>query len=403
MQNLKSNRYPIATFLLIAFFIGFLYFSFTGFFEGIMNRGETGAGSATGITYMYNRFCSLGFVIIGLFFYYRGNPITLSIGRTLFLLFVLEFIRACIDPSGDLWINRVLSPTTWILFYFGVSGFFMCYGSKIPIRKKVIALLVIYSILFLINYIATISLGITEWHYIESYYLLTLLPLIILLSKKARVISIIIVFAGLLLAGKRTGLVVFGASMVVFMIYSGHDFTGKVKSIFYFILISCICLLSASYIFPDKMAFAIERFSNIEKDGGSGRDVIYEVLLDKVMESEGIDFIFGHGYNAVVKDNLNRGLSAHNEFLEFGWDYGVLGLSLFSLFLLQLFRLSKCNSLPEDIRLGLLISAVILLFLSLLSHVVLYSTYVLNLVIFWGLVTAYITKQNKGDKKISFS
>lgn len=396
MQN-RSNKYPILAFIFALVSVGFLYFSFLGFFEGIINRGNTGAGSATGITYMYNRICSLICIIIGGFFYYKGQPRIPAFGKTLVILLFFEIIRACIDPSGDMWINRILTPTIWILLYFGYAGFFMCYDKYIPLNKKVIVVFIIYSFLFLKNLISANIIGVTNWHFIESYYLITLIPFIILLPNKTRISLTVIMFALLLFAGKRTGLVVYMASILTWMLFSGQGLSKKVKTISLFIIIGICSLLLANSLFPEKLDFIISRFTELKEDGGSGRDTIYEVIFKRIFETDGIDFIFGHGYNAVSKSNLNNGLSAHNEFLEMAWDYGILGVILYSILIIQLFIWSRKKMFPETIRIALIVSATIMLFMSLTSHLVLYSTYVLNLVAFWGFATAYITKRRKGN------
>ena len=47
----------------------------------------------------------------------------------------------------------------------------------------------------------------------------------------------------------------------------------------------------------------------------------------------------GHGYNAVLVDSPIH-LSAHNDFLEILYDYGLVGLSLYLVFVLSFLKVS---------------------------------------------------------------
>ena len=75
-----------------------------------------------------------------------------------------------------------------------------------------------------------------------------------------------------------------------------------------------------------------ERFTNMSEDGGSGRDYIYETIIDKIEASSTSQLLFGHGYNAVTTKIFEH--PAHNDVLEIMYDHGLIAVLIWLTFVL---------------------------------------------------------------------
>lgn len=164
------------------------------------------------------------------------------------------------------------------------------------------------------------------------------MPLIFFL--KSNIIKIIfIAFYGfvILLAGKRSIFLAYSMCVALYLIYvlffinKNKLYTKKTK---YFILatlvIGVIWIINNS---AEQIEYISTRFSNIDKDGGSGRDIVYATVLSAFERSSILQIFFGHGYQSVV--NTFR-IGAHNDLLQIVYEYGLVPLALYISFLIKL-------------------------------------------------------------------
>lgn len=125
-----------------------------------------------------------------------------------------------------------------------------------------------------------------------------------------------------------------------------------------------------------------------KKDISNGREAIYLVTLDMIVRSSPIHLILGNGHNA-VRSNSPMEISAHNEFLEIIYDYGVIVLFLYLClwaYVIKQWWYHYRNDTEYFVpyTLSLCFFAV----MAMVSQLVLYVSYFLYLVIFWGIVEA---------------
>ena len=124
--------------------------------------------------------------------------------------------------------------------------------------------------------------------------------------------------------------------------------------------------------------YVFSRFSSISEDKGSGRDIVWRNVLDTYSKSPVLEKIIGHGhYSAII---VNRGhnidLSAHNDFLEVLFDYGIIGLILYLLLHIYLIkRLFFLKRNKSELFLPYLASYITMFIMSMVSHLILYPTY----------------------------
>lgn len=126
----------------------------------------------------------------------------------------------------------------------------------------------------------------------------------------------------------------------------------------------------------------IERFAGLSDDGGSGRELILRSVAQRIDNLPVPDLLVGNGYNAVAK---TIGVSAHNDFLEVTFDFGLIGLLLFCSIAFSSIA-AAVKSVRVDIRSGIGMAAATTLFIALamLSHIVFIPTYVGLIAYFWG-------------------
>lgn len=237
-----------------------------------------------------------------------------------------------------------------------------------------------------------------------TYTALYLLPFVFCVKSKAvRCVGIIAVNVAVALGFKRGGLIcsVLGTYtyFIVSSIYATSLFT-KVRRIA-FTLGSIFLAGAILYFINESMDnYIFQRFSMIEKGGGSGRDKIWVNTLDMIQNSSIWSWFVGHGYNAVLQDATffsNLKFSAHNDFLECLYDFGIFSFivycGLYFCLVKKNITMAKANSFYTAP-----LAASIMMFLSnsLVSHIFFYEWHFMSFAMFWGFVHAACKKENGG-------
>jgi O-antigen ligase len=143
------------------------------------------------------------------------------------------------------------------------------------------------------------------------------------------------------------------------------------------------------------MQALFDRFASISEDGGSGRDIVYADVWNMIKSSDYSHIIWGHGYNQVRVD-AELGFSAHNDFLEMLYDFGICGLFAFCGFVASASNLRTYRRFSYPQKSALLVFVI----LSLFSHLVLVTSYVIPILVFWAYVPS--NKLNRYNNLTSF-
>lgn len=82
----------------------------------------------------------------------------------------------------------------------------------------------------------------------------------------------------------------------------------------------------------------LDRFSRLSIDGGSGRDIIWRMVLEDFRQSSIGERLLGHGFQSVYYILKPGGFFrfAHNSYIEYLYDYGIVGLGLLLFILISL-------------------------------------------------------------------
>lgn len=252
-------------------------------------------------------------------------------------------------------------------------NFIMNYGYN----KRIKWIFSCAAILFAINYfiiMMQIFLSGEAPHMLISYYVLFTLPLIFLTGGKSMRIFFII-FTALILStsSKRAGVISMTGGLLAYWLVD-NIFIGKLKlsSLLGGIILATILVSGFFYIASSDEITTLERFETIQEDGGSERDILWIDVINKISESDFLDFMVGHGYNTVSRDSY-YGRSAHNDFLEVTYDYGLIGLILYVIAFLALIKDTFIHIVKKTEYAPLMAFTItVYIILSMVSHIIIY-------------------------------
>ena len=212
-----------------------------------------------------------------------------------------------------------------------------------------------------------------EYHMGTAYWILFLLPILLYTPHKwLRYAGLVLVGAALFASFKRGGILAFGCGLFAYLFVKEILIGRKISKLMYFV-IALFALATIFFVVDNALDnLFTERFLNIKNDGGSSRDQVWATTWQMIQQSDFENLLFGNGYNSVLT-NSPLGLSAHNDFLECIYDFGIFG-SLFYFMLhisliRQIFRNIRLRN-PEAAVMAFTYSFFIIL--SLMSHVLIY-------------------------------
>lgn len=232
----------------------------------------------------------------------------------------------------------------------------------------------------------------------SSYSLLYFMPFILCIKKNwIKIAGLFIVFIALLTTMKRGGIIAFTIGLFAYYLFVMMKNHGSIKKMYRFIITAVVVVVGLSFVFNyfDSITdnAITSRFDNIQSDEGSGRLETWQWVYNQLASSSLSEIIFGHGWNSVFYQSGIR--SAHNDFLEVLYDFGVITFVLYILLYKALFKTSVCL-LKEGSSFAapMFSSTIILLVNSFVSHVVFYPRYLIIYCMFWAYIDSRTHKTN---------
>ncbi|MGM9746971.1 MAG: O-antigen ligase family protein [Paludibacteraceae bacterium] len=215
--------------------------------------------------------------------------------------------------------------------------------------------------------------AVDEAHMGTAYWILFFLPILFYTPHKwLRYVGIILVGAILFASFKRGGILAFGCGLCAYLFVKEILIGRKISKLIYFMI--AIMALALVFIVVDNALDNLftERFLNIKNDGGSNRDQVWATTWQMITRSDLEYLVFGHGFNTVLADSPLK-FSAHNDFLESIYDFGILDslfyVVLHILLIKQIFRNIRLRNSEAAI---MAFTYTFFLVLSLVSHVLIY-------------------------------
>ena len=238
----------------------------------------------------------------------------------------------------------------------------------------------------------------------EINYLLLLTPWVFLLkSEKLKFVCFSLLAIAILSSTKRSALLVLLLILLPYYIHLG-------KSIFRnrLLFVSLIVLLlfvsvSIFYRVDSRLDNRLtSRIESVEDDRGSGRLDIWAAVLQEQSRSSFMEWLFGHGHNSVQKHVIvfNIGFSAHNDYLQMLFDYGIFALITMLIFIYYRFRrLFYLYRKKYNLFFSYYSSMVLFMVLTMVSHLVKYPTYFVFVVVYWAMVESLVDRERLLDKQ----
>ena len=353
------------------------------------------------IYYIFKYFCSFASLLYFILMLKIDN--NKFIGLTFFLityiLLVTIFTSSFHFPRG--FFDIILWPILIVIFYDYTK-----YRGDYPFIKKSILffyIAVIFSCIYLIRIRAG---GITGSGTVvfNTYFCLTMLPLVLKFQsdKRGKFLAVTSILV-LLFTAKRTGILIAIIGCVAYYI-SATKISGssrqRLKKYIKYILILALVMTLAYILWREQIDKVLLRFNSLSEDEGSGRLDIWKYIIYLFNNSNSLQKLFGHGTHSILYNVKPNGLDifAHNSFLEYLYDYGVIGISLLIIYVLAIvkklfsYMKKKTNDLPI-----LVYTVVVMIFLSMFSYFFEQSYIILPISIVLGIIFGEEKKENLNE------
>lgn len=250
-------------------------------------------------------------------------------------------------------------------------------------------LLTYYSFYDMDNILMNVHLG-------SSYYSLYMLPLVLVYpSKIGKTCLTIIVSLAVFSSVKRGGVLALALAMIAYIITNQLvSKQGKFKKIIigFSVLTAFIAIFAYIGTMGDNNIF--ERFESIQEDNGSGRTDVWAEAWRLITEQGIFTYFVGNGFNTVVH-NSRYVLSAHNDYLEAWFDFGLIGMLLYIISLCLLFKdIFECLKTKKEYAPAMSVLGALIIVLTMISHIAIY--YWFNVIV---LCIAYFEGRYNREKR----
>lgn len=237
-----------------------------------------------------------------------------------------------------------------------------------------------------------------------AYYGAMMLPFVFMMRKRpARIAAMLAVFLMALLSAKRGVFLTVVLAVAVNYIVKFRQASGSATKLR--IVLGALAVVVTGYFILQHYTREhdlgiIDRLLAIQQDEGSGRLAIWEKTWQMIKTSDSASLLFGHGFNAVYLNSPVRA-SAHNDFLEVLYDYGIVGFVLYAAWIVKIFAgYKQVRQRIPQLAAPYAVSLALFVGISLVSHLVLYPTYFLVLCAFWGLTMGELDRNQTIRRKV---
>lgn len=337
---------------------------------------------------------TLAITVVGFFYYFKNNILIIKLKKIencLFAFWVFTVFSTIYNfENGTQNIIEVFTNISFYMAIFLLSNILMSKKFHVQVLSDMFFIIeLIFSLMFIRYKISDVRISSGAVN--SVYFIVLLLPLILLNNKKyIRNIGIAIIIISAIISNKRTAFLMVIVSLAVYVVMflcsQKTNFRKKISMIFAVIIISAITVFLYDYNVGGIDITLFDRLETIVEDGGSGRDIIYRYVIDEIRNFNAREWIIGNGYNGVfLKSGL--GTSAHNDFLEVLFDYGIVGLILYGKFIAKII-LKTCRMFKKNytVAAASFVGIMMFFFMSSFSHLIIYPTYIAYILVVWSVV-----------------
>lgn len=200
-----------------------------------------------------------------------------------------------------------------------------------------------------------------------GYFVLSFMPLLLLMEKRMAQYFFMSFCIVLIIFAMKRGAIIGGSLVAVLLLLHRLKDTSKQKKIL--VIMSIAILLCGLFYFISDFystnTYFQYRLEATKEGNASGRDDIYETLLNHILSNGNLfGMIFGEGALATTKITWT---AAHNDWLEFMVDMGLIGFVSYVVYWGQFAKLTINKSLTANARFGLALLAIIYFLKTLVS------------------------------------
>ncbi len=246
--------------------------------------------------------------------------------------------------TAMIFLNTTLS---WVL----ISRFAYVYLSKTPDAWPLLQILILALFGFYVFYLVAGRFAIHSAMPDRApvlnaiYPVLAFFPWLLLLGKKAKIVGIPLIVLLTVMSLKRGAICALVLMTFASLLFDQFNQKRSVRPAFTFLLLAGLAIGAVLYTDHLTVGTLSSRFSEEDLRYGSGRSDRYGLALRVFAKSPFATKVIGSGPSS-TDDTLGGG--AHNEWLEFLLDFGLIGCGLLFLFfaalLLRIRQLAACRS-----------------------------------------------------------
>lgn len=334
----------------------------------------------------------MGISIVSLFIFNRSkiikNKMVTKYTSLMIWVYFISILFSSLHPFTRA--NYILIILPLFLLYFTSN-----YTSYIKSSELIVWCMTVVAVGLLFEFAVSMTDSFALKRTSGSYYIIYFLPFLLCHKNKiVKLVSIILVFAAVVVSVKIGGVLSVGAGLMTYWLIK-QKIQGRkqygFKSLFILPIIVIFLYVAILYLDNNVLGgFFLDHMDESRDSGGSGRIEIYNIYIKLIFNSSIFKFLFGHGWLGSEYES-NIGLTCHNDFLEAFFDFGLIGFILYVMFIFSLFSLSKRMIRQRNEYAPVMCTSVVMFFInSMVAHIFIYPWYLMIFSIFWGFVISNI-------------
>ncbi len=225
--------------------------------------------------------------------------------------------------------SMLLMAGWWLLSYKFAYSY--CSYNEDHIDKFVLVFLGMSIIWTLLNLYARtqimLNFGRDNAVTLYAYFNLIFLPFVLLIKNPKLRIPLLIMTIFMVMTSFKRGTMMALPLMLMAYGYTKASMEGKFSKFWsYIFLIGIIAIIALPMLDEFSNGFLTQRFSREQMEDGSGRNELRNIALMAISQRDLITWLIGTGHGSSV---ALLGTGVHNEWVEFLFSFGVIGVILF--------------------------------------------------------------------------
>lgn len=381
----KKHLFLVSIYLLWLYIV---YICLSAAFSNMMSLTQS---YSDGKYYLLFDALCVGFVLL------HRMPQRNAIQSSAFLVLLMQIAGMVIGGTNSLFVIMIRT-ISWYLAFYMLYTYFTRYPEDKMLFTRVASIGIIVLSFYTYTHISQVRASLNVDAGMNELYLILLSVPFLLMTDRILIksIGLMAVFILVVVSLKGTALLALIAGLVVYILIYNR-ITGRKNSVW---LVFGLVIGLVAYLFLPQIILLITNILHVNWDAklvlvasseGSDRIPIWTEALRVQGESNIIQWLFGHGYNQLASNLLYRGghFSAHNDFIETLFDFGLVGLTFYlGLYktLLKELRVSLIEMNPYAPALGM--SVMMFFVVSMFSHLLIVPGLLVNCAMVWAICSA---------------